>query len=430
MLDNLYLDTDLISAAPSKSKDLLSSNPALFFLLSNNKNIRLEKKVKMLSFKQKTLALFFGFKEESQAVNILRKLNIDAVSETNLDVLRKSFLNKKALKLLNHIEFINETVIKLLTNDDILQSFTPSLFFETAKNSEITYQHIEQALKAYNAVLGEIPQLNRIDDIISFPKKLIKKVNRNSQIPFSASPYPDVPGIIEQVKTPKEYIELSFRQKNCARKESIFWDMIVSGKAWFFKVFFKEEEATALVLKDPFFIEALGESNSPTPIAKLLIFLWFIEGGHLSHNITVGGNTQITFLGLTKELRSYNIPKLYPDINGVVEQVKTIEEFLYLFRYQYLNSRLPYEVLLNIIKHKKIYVVRFRIPQDVMVIIKSVKNHNYQIISWGLIIPELQKAIEFWIDKKGVFSSYEWVNQKHEDQQLVLFDEQNKKMFV
>ena len=132
---------NLLARCPG-SDDLATTNPALAFALANNWAFHLPAVTQpyrsaraMLKKKRREIALWLGF--HSQSGNLLSKISPEALSIIRLLGLRKLTHDKKARKILSHLQTINGAVIDIAVRHGWLERINPILL------NEISIEHDE-----------------------------------------------------------------------------------------------------------------------------------------------------------------------------------------------------------------------------------------------------------------------------------------------
>ncbi len=156
----------LLHAQPS-AMDLATSNPALACCVANNNEFR-RTKVKVAAIqavsyaprKQRDIAKWLGFPDSEAVVKILKRVPPESASPGVMRMLR-SVLSEcpDIVKLLGHLQIINEEVIELIGPWRVRELVTSKLLHEVSKNTDGA-----DVVRPADIILASLAILNEMKD--------------------------------------------------------------------------------------------------------------------------------------------------------------------------------------------------------------------------------------------------------------------------
>ena len=156
----------LLHAQPS-AMDLATSNPALACCVANNNEFR-RTKVKVAAIqavsyaprKQRDIAKWLGFPDSEAVVKILKRVPPESASPGVMRMLR-SVLSEcpDIMKLLGHLQIINEEVIELIGPWRVRELVTSKLLHEVSKNTDGA-----DVVRPADIILASLAILNEMKD--------------------------------------------------------------------------------------------------------------------------------------------------------------------------------------------------------------------------------------------------------------------------
>ncbi len=289
---------DIVKASILLGKDyenLLETNPAMAYLIIKLNEINTtfqlysetELLKKLIKTKQKEILRLAFFPATESMRKILGKMKPEFISRESFILFNRFIVtakkrSDKIIKLLSHIDSINENLTTFLSYYQELALELPNKFISDLINSadfEKLASTLERIRKRSASVKFPFPKISSLSEIEKVNKENLQKVKEKKKSLESFPPPPlDGNEIIAPLMNVKEQISWSKKQRNCIRN---FAYAVKRNQTYFYKVNFEGEEATLeikikngkLVLGD-----LLGEGNKKvSPMLSARVKNWFKE---------------------------------------------------------------------------------------------------------------------------------------------------------
>jgi hypothetical protein len=300
LLAGKYNDShwDLVKAIILLGKDfeeLIKTNPAMAYLIIKLNEINTtfqlysetELLKKLIRTKQKEILRLAFFPATESMRKILGKMNPEFISRESFILFNRFIVTAKKrsdriIKLLTHVESINENLMRLL-------SYYPELSLELSnklisdlindKEFDALLSKLERIRKRSAGVKIPFPKISSVAEIDSVNKINLERVREKKKL-LESFPPPPIEGneIVTPLITVKEQISWSRKQQNCIKD---FTSSVKRKRSYFYKIEFEKEEATLeikIVNGSPVLGDLLGTGNKKvSPKLRAKVKRWFKE---------------------------------------------------------------------------------------------------------------------------------------------------------
>ncbi|NOX19465.1 MAG: hypothetical protein GXO87_14455 [Chlorobi bacterium] len=296
---------DLVKAIILLGKDfeeLIKTNPAMAYLIVKLNEINTtfqlynetELLKKLIRTKQKEILRLAFFPATESMRKILGKINPEFISRESFILFNRFIVtaqkrSDRIIKLLTHIDSINENLMRLL-------SYFPELSLEISnkliselineKDFDALIIKLERIRKRSASVNIPFPKISLVAEINTVDKTNLERV-REKKKALESFPAPPIDGneIITPLLTVKEQISWSRKQRNCIKD---FTGSVKRKRSYFYKINFEKEEAT-LEIKlrngEPVFGDLLGTGNKKvSPELRTYVKRWFSNAQNKKQN--------------------------------------------------------------------------------------------------------------------------------------------------
>lgn len=225
----------LIAYCGPQALDLAISNPAISYMLASNwifrkpsakKPLRSARDLLMPHKKQKHIQEWLHFPPTNAVRNILRNIVHDAINVSDLLHLQQTINKPDILKILSHLERINTSVLRIVTDPELLNLVTAS-FLEDISNNRgddripYTAYFLREFINTFKLIKLDYKKYPVIDsnskllEIYAYlDGKVRKNLDQNIDLPFPDPPIERTETIIPLTRG-LDLINEGYQQDNC-----------------------------------------------------------------------------------------------------------------------------------------------------------------------------------------------------------------------